>query len=203
MSRVPDADVLITNPEHLAIALRYDRERMSAPVVLAKGADTWAQEMRSIASPPPDSTVREPQTRATAVPSCADRSADSIGVVSRRRAPVRGDPQARARGSSLRGAAMIAALRRFFGDQAELVLVTILAGILLVLFTPIPARRARFPADHELLVRAAGPAADVLHGAAAGLLDVSFAAAGRDAVPTQSQRLGDAPDPRGTAMPAR
>ncbi len=35
---------------------------------------------------------------------------------------------------------MIAALRRFFGDQAELVLVTILAGILLVLFTPIPAR---------------------------------------------------------------
>lgn len=50
MSRVPDADVLITNPEHLAIALRYDRERMSAPVVLAKGADKWAQEMRSIAS---------------------------------------------------------------------------------------------------------------------------------------------------------
>lgn len=35
---------------------------------------------------------------------------------------------------------MIAALRRFFGDQAELVLVAILAGILLVLFTPIPAR---------------------------------------------------------------
>ncbi|HKQ14183.1 MAG TPA: flagellar biosynthesis protein FlhA [Steroidobacteraceae bacterium] len=35
---------------------------------------------------------------------------------------------------------MMAALRRFFGDQAELVLVALLAGILLVLFTPIPAR---------------------------------------------------------------
>lgn len=50
MSRVPEADVLITNPQHLAIALRYDRARMNAPVVLAKGADSWAQEMRSIAS---------------------------------------------------------------------------------------------------------------------------------------------------------
>lgn len=39
---------------------------------------------------------------------------------------------------------MIAALRRFFGDQAELVLVAILAGILLVLFTPIPARMLDF-----------------------------------------------------------
>ena len=35
---------------------------------------------------------------------------------------------------------MIAAMRRFFGDQAELALVALLAGILLVLFTPIPAR---------------------------------------------------------------
>jgi flagellar biosynthesis protein FlhA len=39
---------------------------------------------------------------------------------------------------------MIAALRRFFGDQAELVLVALLAGILLVLFTPIPARMLDF-----------------------------------------------------------
>jgi flagellar biosynthesis protein FlhB len=50
MSRVPEADVLITNPEHLAIALRYDRERMGAPLVLAKGAETWAAQMRAIAS---------------------------------------------------------------------------------------------------------------------------------------------------------
>lgn len=50
MSRVPDADVLITNPEHLAIALKYERDRMSAPIVVAKGADAWAAEMRSVAS---------------------------------------------------------------------------------------------------------------------------------------------------------
>lgn len=50
LNRVPEADVLITNPEHLAIALRYDRDRMNAPVVLAKGADIWAAEMRTIAA---------------------------------------------------------------------------------------------------------------------------------------------------------
>jgi flagellar biosynthetic protein FlhB len=50
MNRVPDADVLITNPEHLAIALRYDRERMNAPIVLAKGADAWAAQMRTLAA---------------------------------------------------------------------------------------------------------------------------------------------------------
>lgn len=50
MSRVPDADVLITNPEHLAIALEYRREQMAAPIVIARGADSWAAQMRSIAS---------------------------------------------------------------------------------------------------------------------------------------------------------
>lgn len=50
MSRVPEADVLITNPQHLAVALRYDRLSMSAPIVLAKGAEGWAAEMRSIAA---------------------------------------------------------------------------------------------------------------------------------------------------------
>jgi flagellar biosynthetic protein FlhB len=49
MSRVPQADVLITNPEHLAIALCYRKDEMSAPLVLAKGADNWAAEMRSVA----------------------------------------------------------------------------------------------------------------------------------------------------------
>jgi flagellar biosynthetic protein FlhB len=49
VKRVPEADVLITNPEHLAIALRYERGAMSAPMVLAKGADAWAAEMRELA----------------------------------------------------------------------------------------------------------------------------------------------------------
>jgi flagellar biosynthetic protein FlhB len=50
IKRVPEADVLITNPEHLAIALRYDRNTMAAPELLAKGADSWAADMRSLAA---------------------------------------------------------------------------------------------------------------------------------------------------------
>ena len=49
LSRVPEADVLITNPEHFAIALKYVRGEMSAPEVVAKGCDAWAVEMKSIA----------------------------------------------------------------------------------------------------------------------------------------------------------
>lgn len=49
MSRLPQADVLITNPDHLAIALSYHKDQMPAPLVLAKGADNWAAEMRSVA----------------------------------------------------------------------------------------------------------------------------------------------------------
>lgn len=49
VSRVPDADVLITNPDHIAIALRYDRQTMRAPQVIAKGADAWAIEMKAMA----------------------------------------------------------------------------------------------------------------------------------------------------------
>ncbi len=41
--------MLITNPEHLAIALRYERGKMAAPTLLAKGADSWAAEMRALA----------------------------------------------------------------------------------------------------------------------------------------------------------
>lgn len=49
VKRVPEADVLITNPDHLAIALRYERGKMAAPILLAKGADSWAAEMRALA----------------------------------------------------------------------------------------------------------------------------------------------------------
>jgi flagellar biosynthetic protein FlhB len=49
MSRLPEADVLITNPTHFAVALRYVREQMDAPVVLAKGTDNWALEMKALA----------------------------------------------------------------------------------------------------------------------------------------------------------
>ena len=49
MSEVPKADVVITNPTHLAIALRYDVLAMAAPTVLAKGAGFIAQKIREIA----------------------------------------------------------------------------------------------------------------------------------------------------------
>jgi flagellar biosynthetic protein FlhB len=49
LRRVPDADVLITNPTHLSIALIYQRGVMSAPQVIAKGAGELAQRMREVA----------------------------------------------------------------------------------------------------------------------------------------------------------
>ncbi len=49
MSAVPKADVVVTNPTHFAVALRYDQERMRAPVVVAKGRDLVAGQIRKIA----------------------------------------------------------------------------------------------------------------------------------------------------------
>lgn len=49
MSDVPKADVVVTNPTHLALALKYDVAKMSAPEVVAKGADLIAQKIKEIA----------------------------------------------------------------------------------------------------------------------------------------------------------
>jgi flagellar biosynthetic protein FlhB len=49
MEAVPQADVVITNPEHFSVALRYDPEKGGAPVVLAKGVDHLALKIREIA----------------------------------------------------------------------------------------------------------------------------------------------------------
>lgn len=46
MEAVPEADVVITNPTHYAVALKYDDARMGAPVVVAKGKDLIAREIR-------------------------------------------------------------------------------------------------------------------------------------------------------------
>jgi flagellar biosynthetic protein FlhB len=48
MEEVPKADVIVTNPTHYAVALRYDQQRMRAPVVVAKGADLIAANIRRI-----------------------------------------------------------------------------------------------------------------------------------------------------------
>jgi flagellar biosynthetic protein FlhB len=48
MAAVPKADVIVTNPTHLAVALRYDPTTMGAPVVVAKGAGYVAEKIREI-----------------------------------------------------------------------------------------------------------------------------------------------------------
>lgn len=49
MAEVPKADVVITNPTHISVAIRYDREQMEAPVIVAKGAELIALKIREIA----------------------------------------------------------------------------------------------------------------------------------------------------------
>lgn len=48
-AEVPKADVIVTNPTHFAVALRYDRDLDAAPRVLAKGADLMAKRIRELA----------------------------------------------------------------------------------------------------------------------------------------------------------
>ncbi len=50
MQAVKKADVIITNPTHVAVALVYDRKKMSAPKVVAKGADLIAQQIKKVAA---------------------------------------------------------------------------------------------------------------------------------------------------------
>ena len=50
MQELPKADVVITNPTHFAVALRYDEGRMGAPRVIAKGVDELAQQIRLVAN---------------------------------------------------------------------------------------------------------------------------------------------------------
>lgn len=49
LKAVPSADVVVTNPTHFAVALKYDRRKMDAPRVVAKGADFLAQTIKEIA----------------------------------------------------------------------------------------------------------------------------------------------------------
>lgn len=46
---IPTADVVITNPTHFAVALKYDRSKMAAPMVIAKGADEMALAIKEMA----------------------------------------------------------------------------------------------------------------------------------------------------------
>lgn len=50
LSAIPTADVIVTNPTHYAVALKYERGKDKAPVVLAKGENRFAQRIKAIAA---------------------------------------------------------------------------------------------------------------------------------------------------------
>ena len=50
LEKVPEADVVITNPTHFAVALSYDQENGGAPQMVAKGIDHMAERIKSIAA---------------------------------------------------------------------------------------------------------------------------------------------------------
>ena len=50
MAAIERADVVLANPEHYSVALRYDMEKMSAPIVIAKGADQVALRIQEVAN---------------------------------------------------------------------------------------------------------------------------------------------------------
>ena len=49
MQDVPDADVIVTNPTHYSVALKYDTEKAGAPIIIAKGVDELAMQIRKVA----------------------------------------------------------------------------------------------------------------------------------------------------------
>lgn len=49
MSAIPQADVVVTNPTHYAVAIKYDKQKAPAPIVVAKGVDYMAFKIREIA----------------------------------------------------------------------------------------------------------------------------------------------------------
>jgi flagellar biosynthetic protein FlhB len=49
IQEVPTADVVVTNPTHYAVAIKYDTQKMSAPKIVAKGADEIAEKIKQVA----------------------------------------------------------------------------------------------------------------------------------------------------------
>ena len=61
MSEIPTADVVITNPTHYAVAIKYKDDNMRAPVVVAKGSDMLALKIREIAAEHKVLTIESPK----------------------------------------------------------------------------------------------------------------------------------------------
>lgn len=65
LQEVPKADVVLVNPTHVAVALRYDAKSMEAPVMVAKGADHLAEKIREIANAYGVPVIRKPELART------------------------------------------------------------------------------------------------------------------------------------------
>jgi flagellar biosynthetic protein FlhB len=65
MEEVPKASVVLVNPTHVAVALRYDAKTMEAPVMVAKGADHMAEKIREIARAYGVPIIRRPELART------------------------------------------------------------------------------------------------------------------------------------------
>jgi flagellar biosynthetic protein FlhB len=119
MAAVPKADVVITNPTHYAVALKYDDATMSAPTVVAKGQDDMARRIRELAAEHRVPVVQNPPLARALYAVDVDREvppehyravAEVIGFVMRLRgrppvkaapaAPQRASPPATSRGGS-------------------------------------------------------------------------------------------------------
>ncbi len=61
MAEIPDADVVITNPTHYAVAVKYKEESNGAPIVVAKGSDAVALKIREIAADHKITTLESPK----------------------------------------------------------------------------------------------------------------------------------------------
>lgn len=65
LQEVPKANVVLVNPTHVAVALRYDAETMESPVLIAKGADHLAEKIREIARAYGVPIIRRPELART------------------------------------------------------------------------------------------------------------------------------------------
>lgn len=65
LKEVPKANVVLVNPTHVAVALRYDAETMESPVLVAKGADHLAKKIREIARAYGVPIIRRPELART------------------------------------------------------------------------------------------------------------------------------------------
>ena len=65
LQEVPKANVVLVNPTHVAVALRYDAETMESPVLVAKGADHLAEKIREIARAYGVPIIRRPELART------------------------------------------------------------------------------------------------------------------------------------------